>query len=129
MHRCAEEYKQKISALSLEQCCEIYDTLNGWQWPNLLGPKPEKWDRGNTKEIFRYKERTIAPIMDQIRAKVMAIPEKPRTMDAQHEEIYKQIITHAVWLDTVSEKRRSQRLFIAINLLIIAVCLARVFTR
>ena len=33
-----------LNKYSAEELCEIANTLNHWEWPDILGAKPEWWD-------------------------------------------------------------------------------------
>ncbi len=54
---------------------DIYRTLNYWQWPEILGDKPEGWEEmPNYKKPYmgecKTKEEVIRPYMDMIRARI-----------------------------------------------------------
>lgn len=68
------KYKEVLSRFSQSELCEIYDKLNGWEWDERLGEKPERFDELPSYNIHWYhklfkrktKDTYIAPAMAAI---------------------------------------------------------------
>lgn len=65
----------KILELSMEELCEVYDSVNSWKWDERLGEMPENFESlpvYNTKwyhKLFKRKTRYdyVHPICEVIR--------------------------------------------------------------
>lgn len=47
-----KEIEQRLLNLSEVELCQVYHSVNAWEWNDLLGPKPEGFD---DLPLFNYK--------------------------------------------------------------------------
>lgn len=65
------KHKSIINTLSTDQKCEVYCTLNCWEWPDVLGDKPYNWDSLPTYiKGVNNKKMYIDPLIDYIKTSV-----------------------------------------------------------
>lgn len=60
-----------------EELCWIHNELNGYRWPDLLGEKPEDWDKLPNfrrtelgQKLFKSRSKILRPIMIDIERQI-----------------------------------------------------------
>lgn len=66
------KHQYDLLKFSMDQLCEIYDSLNRFEWPELLGEPPLDWGRMPNSSRWRRKTKSayIRPITNEIHSMV-----------------------------------------------------------